>query len=214
MGEAASKSIVWETPVGKILIRSFCKSDEIRMCSFDRQFGIHPHYKSLYTRKETLEKIAGMPDANVVLALIDYQHIVGFGVLVQPEPEERWAELGTGIMIEIKAIEVCRDWRSTGIARGIVQLLLNHPRIEDMIAYMVGYSWTWDLDGVLKTAQEYRTMLIRLFGAFGFQEFQTNEPNICLKPENIFMARIGNSITKQVQSQFKWLRFGVSPSDR
>ncbi len=181
---------------------------------FRRQFGIHPHYKSLYTRKETLEKIAGMPDANVVLALIDYQHIIGFGVLVQPEPEERWAELGPGIMIEIKAIEVCRDWRSTGIARGIVQLLLNHPRIEDMIAYMVGYSWTWDLDGALKTAQEYRTMLIRLFGPFGFQEFQTNEPNICLKPENIFMARIGNSISKEVQSQFKWLRFGVPPSDR
>jgi len=96
------------------------------MCSFDSQFEIHPHYKSLYSRKEMLEKIAGMPDANVVLALIDYQHIIGFGVLVHPEPEERWAELGTGIMIEIKAIEVCRDWRSTGAASGIVQLLLNH----------------------------------------------------------------------------------------
>jgi acetoin utilization protein AcuA len=76
----------------------------------------------------------------------------------------------------------------------------------------VGYSWTWDLDGALKTAQEYRTMLIRLFGPFGFQEFQTNEPNICLKPENVFMARVGNSISKEVQTQFKWLRFGVSPS--
>ena len=212
MDEAASTTIVWETPVGRILIRSFCSRDEIRMCSFDSQFGIHPHYKSLYTRKETLEKIAGMPDANVVLALIDYQHIIGFGVLVHPEPDERWAELGPGIMIEIKAIEVCRDWRSTGVARGIVQLLLNHPRIEDMIAYMVGYSWTWDLDGALKTAQEYRTMLIRLFGPFGFQEYQTNEPNICLKPENIFMARIGNAISKEVQTQFKWLRFGVPPS--
>jgi acetoin utilization protein AcuA len=55
-------------------------------------------------------------------------------------------------------------------------------------------------------------MLIRLFGPFGFQEFQTNEPNICLKPENVFMARVGNAISKDVQTQFKWLRFGVSPS--
>lgn len=211
MDESASTTIVQETPVGKILIRSFCSRDEIRMCSFDSQFGIHPHYKSLYTRKETLEKIAGLPDANVVLALIDYRHIIGFGVLVHPEPEERWAELGAGIMIEIKAIEVCKDWRSTGIANGIVQQLLNHPRIEDMIAYMVGYSWTWDLDGALKTAQQYRSMLIRLFGSFGFQEFQTNESNICLKPENIFMARIGNAISKNIQTQFKWLRFGVTP---
>jgi acetoin utilization protein AcuA len=212
MRESASTTIVWDTPVGRILIRSFCSSDEIRMCSFDSQFGIHPHYKSLYTRKETLENIAEMPDANVVLALIDYQHIIGFGVLVHPDPEERWAELGPDTMIEIKAIEVCRDWRSTGVASGIVQQLLNHPRIENMIAYMVGYSWTWDLDGALKTAQEYRTMLIRLFGGVGFQEYQTNEPNICLKSENIFMARIGNSISKDVQTQFKWLRFGVPPS--
>jgi len=61
------------------------------------------------------------------------------------------------------------------------------------------------------SSQEYRTMLIRLFGPFGFQEYQTNEPNICLKPENIFMARIGNIISKEVQTEFKWLRFGVSP---
>lgn len=212
MGETASKTINWSTPVGKILIRSFCTGDDIRMCSFDGQFGIHPHYKSLYTRKETLEKIAGMPDTNVVLALIDYQHIIGFGVLVHPEPDERWSELGQGTMIEVKAIEVCRDWRSTGVAGGILQLLVDHPRIEAMIAYMVGYSWTWDLDGALKSAQEYRSMLIRLFGRFGFQEYQTNEPNICLKPENLFMARIGASISKDIQTQFKWLRFGVPPS--
>ena len=208
--ESISETVDWKTSVGMIRLRSFCSADEIRVCSFDTQFGIHPHYKSLYTRKDTLEVISKMPDANVVLALIDYQHIIGFGVLVHPYPEERWAGLGSETMIEVKAIEVCRDWRSTGIARGIVQLLVSHPRIEDMIAYMVGYSWTWDLDGALKSSQEYRRMLIRLFDPFGFQEFQTNEPNICLKPENIFMARIGRNVSKDIQNQFKWLRFDVA----
>jgi acetoin utilization protein AcuA len=80
-----------------------------------------------------------------------------------------------------------------------------------MIVYMVGYSWTWDLDGTGKTAQQYRQVLIRLFEPFGFQEFQTNEPNICLKPENLFMGRVGRHVSASVQHNFKWLRFGITP---
>jgi len=32
-----------------------------------------------------------------------------------------------------------------------------------------------------------------------------------LKPENIFMARIGKNVSKELQNQFKWLRFGMTP---
>ena len=54
-------------------------------------------------------------------------------------------------------------------------------------------------------------MLIRLFSPHGFIEMQTNEPNICLKSENLFMARIGAQVDDTVRQAFKWLRFGVSP---
>jgi acetoin utilization protein AcuA len=50
-----------------------------------------------------------------------------------------------------------------------------------------------------------------LFEPSGFQELQTNEPNICLKPENLFMARIGQRVSPGNQKKFKWLRFGVTP---
>jgi acetoin utilization protein AcuA len=79
-----------------------------------------------------------------------------------------------------------------------------------MITYMVGYSWTWDLDGTGLTAQQYRNMLIRLFGAHGFREFQTNEPNLCLKPENLFMGRVGGEVSDSMRKAFKWLCFGIS----
>jgi len=114
-------------------------------------------------------------------------------------------------MVEVKAVEVSRRWRNGGLAKGILASLLSDPDIEAKIIYMVGYSWTWDLDGSDLTALEYRNMLIRLFTEFGFQEYQTNEPNICLKPENLFMGRIGNAISEKLQKDFKWLRFGVAP---
>jgi acetoin utilization protein AcuA len=113
--------------------------------------------------------------------------------------------------MEVKAVEVSRRLRSCKIAGDLIGLMLTDPRIERLIAYMVGYSWTWDLDGSGLNAQHYRNMLIRLFSPHGFIELQTNEPNICLKPENLFMGRIGSEVSDRVRQDFKWLRFGLTP---
>ena len=112
-------------------------------------------------------------------------------MLASPDPEERWADSGPEIMMEVAAIEVCRNWRSHKIASSILKKMMVHPQIEDKIVYMVGYSWTWDFDGSGKTAQQYRKMLVKLFEPYRSMEYQTNEPNICLKPENLFMCRGG-----------------------
>jgi acetoin utilization protein AcuA len=194
-----------------IRIRSFCSAGDIASLQFNSQFGTHAQYKSLYTRKESLEQIAAQPDTNVTLALVDEQIIVGFGVLAYPEPSERWAALQPRVMMEVKAIEVARDWRSKKIAGRILEALTGGAQIEEKIVYMVGYSWTWDLDGTRKTAQQYRQMLIRLFEPFGFIEYQTNEPNICLKSENLFMGRVGKRVDESTGQAFKWLRFGIDP---
>ena len=211
MNTYAQHEILVSSSLGELRIRSFCTPDEIRQLSFDHQFGTHAHYRSLYTKRESLERKAEQPDTSVVLAIADSKRIVGFGVLAYPDPEERWAQLEPKLMMEVNAIEVSREWRSKKVARGIVQMMKVHPKIEDKVAYFVGYSWTWDLDGNRMTAQQYRQMMARLFEPFGFEEYQTNEPNICLKPENIFMARIGENVSKELQNQFKWLRFGMTP---
>jgi len=198
-------------PNGDVRIRSFCSPAEIRKCTFDREFTFHAHYKSLYTSREILEKAAEQPGANIVLALAEQKHIIGYAVLAYPDPGERWADLGPEIMMEVTAIEVCRSWRSFRIAPGLLKMVVDHPQVEEKIIYMVGYSWTWDLNGTRKTAQQYRKMLIDLFEQHGFKEYQTNEPNVCLKPENLFMCRVGKKINQVILDRFKWLRFGPSP---
>ena len=205
------KDLILTTAKGRVRIRSFCSPEDIRKCTFDRQFASNPQYKSLYTSRKLLEKFAEQPDANIVLALTAQNHIIGYGVLAYPDPDERWAELGSKAAMEVKAIEVCRSWRSCKIARAILKMLIVKPQIEEKIIYMVGYSWTWDLKGTRKTARQYRNMLIKLFKPHGFKEYRTNEPNVCLKPENIFMCRVGKNITQAILYRFKWLRFGLSP---
>ncbi len=200
-----------DTPKGPVCIRAFCQPDDIHGLHLGRAFRAYAQYKSILTKRDTLEAIAQVEGNNVVLALTPEDQIIGFGVLSYPEDNERWSQLGHGAMMEVKVIEVARDWRQYQISNDVMKMLMIHPRIEQMIAYMVGYSWTWDLDGTGLTAQQYRNMLIRIFTSHGFQEFQTNEPNICLKPENLFMGRVGKEVSEEMRKSFKWLCFGITP---
>ncbi len=211
MTDTQQKKIGRPTAKGRVRIVSHCTPEEIRKYLFDRQFATHARYKSLYTKRESLEEKALQSGTNVTLALSGEGRIIGFGVMAYPEPGERWSQLGCHLMMEIKAIEVSRNWRSAGVARGIIEQMVSDPQVEDIIVYMVGYSWTWDLEGTGKSASEYRRMLFNLFEPYGFNEYETNEPNIYLKPENMLLARIGKNVTPERQKDFKWLRFNIYP---
>jgi acetoin utilization protein AcuA len=211
MRQNLSKITVRETRFGSIQIRSSCTAADLGGLEFDAGFSSGTGNKSLFTGSESIKLQAKQPDTNLVLAVSGDNHVIGFAILAYPDHGERWADLGPGIMREVKAIEVVRRCRSAGIAGGMLKMLLDDPRIEDRIIYMVGYSWTWDLSGARMTAAQYRQMLLKLFKPHGFEPYQTNEPNICLKPENLFMCRIGQTITGMIIDRFKWLRFGLSP---
>ena len=211
MSDSLSKDIILPTPKGDIRVLSFCRPEQIQQYAFDRHFGVSHDFKSIFTQRESLAQSAARKGANVVLAIADHRDIIGYGLLVYPDPGERWAKLGAEIMVELEAIEVGRAYRSCGIAPTIVKMLLAYPRLEDKIIYLVGYSWTWDLKGNNLNGQEYRRMLVKLFEPFGFKEFETNEPNICLRPENILMCRMGKNVSRKIKDRFKWLRFGLSP---
>jgi len=211
MRQNLTKEFVRITRFGSVLIRSFCTPEALDQIEFDPEFIDGKGKKSLFTGIESLKKQARQPDANLVLAISDDSLIIGFGILAYPAAGERWTDLGPGLMMEVKAIEVVRRCRSAGIADGMLKRMLDHPRTEETIIYMVGYSWTWDLTGARMAAAQYRQMLIKLFKRHGFESYRTNEPNVCLKPENLFMGRIGQNISRVIIDRFKWLRFGLSP---
>ena len=151
-----NERIAVQTPMGKLSMYAFASPDEIRRLGFDGQFGDHPGFRSLYTRSASLRRRAAEEDANVVLAVTDKENIIGFGVLAYPEPDQRWARLGPKVMMEVKAIEVARDWRRMGVGSVLVKAMLSHPRVEEKIIYFVGFTWTWDLRWKKLTASQYR----------------------------------------------------------
>jgi acetoin utilization protein AcuA len=193
----------------EVFVRSFLSPDEIAGLSFNESMPKYARYRPLIQDKNVLIKAASGPDANVTLAITPERRIVGAGILQYPSPEERWNEVGDRLVMEVSAVEVSGPWRSQGLSRNILRLLMDHPLKEERIFYMVGFSWTWDIDGKGITAMAYRNMLIKIFGGEGFRIYQTNEPNVMLRPENLFMARIGGGISEAVRRRFKWVRFGL-----
>lgn len=170
-------------------------------------FQTYPKYRPIVTRKEHLSKVLEKEDSNLCLAL-NGTLIVGIGILEYPEPEERWSRLGKWMM-EVSVVEVIKEFRGMGLAKRLLGCSTDHPLKEQKILYMVGYSWTWDLKGSGLKVMEYREMLIHLFGSEGFRIYQTNEPNVLLRPENLFMARIGAEVPEEIVRAFKLLRFGI-----
>ena len=211
MSENLSNESLRATRFGNVRILPFCTAAVIDRLELDSGFAVGGENRSLMHGRASLSLQAELPDANVVLAISSDNRIIGFGTLAYPEPGERWVDLGPQIMMEVRAIEVVRQRRSAGIAAGMLAAMLADCRSDDKIVYMVGYSWTWDLRGNGLTAVQYRRMLVNLFKPHGFEEYQTNEPNICLRPENLFLCRIGKNITRVILDRFKWLRFGLSP---
>ena len=199
------KQVEWSTRRGKVIVSSFCGADEIASLSFIEAYTKYAGYRSIVSKKETLIKASLQPDTNVTLAFTPDGEIIGFGILEYPHPGERWRRVGDRSMMEVSVIEIGRPWRSLGISGKILQLLVDHPLREERIFYMVGYSWTWDLERI--SAMDYRNMLIDIFSQQGFQTFKTNEPNIMMRPENLFMARIGDTISESILKNFKEVRF-------
>ncbi|MBU0973524.1 MAG: N-acetyltransferase [Proteobacteria bacterium] len=175
---------------------------------FAPDFTRHERYTPIYTRKEPLENFVEK-GGRVALAVLNNTTIVGFSVLGYPDENERWARIGGQIVMELVAVEVVREFRKNALARRLLAHLFSDTRLEEKIVYLAAYSWTWDLAYSGLCVQSYRNMLIRLYSAFGFLAYATNEPNICLKPENIFLVRMGKHVCQEIREKFKWLRFGI-----
>lgn len=210
MAKFPQKCIEQPTSNGLVSICSFCSAEFISTLEFKQAFQPYSRYHPIISKKETLIEASKEPDANIVVAFTIEKEIIGFSVLQYPSKEERWSRVGEKVMMEVSVIEVGRNWRGMGISKQLLLRTTNdHPLLEDRIFYMVGYSWTWDLNGSKMTVMQYRDMMVHLFSSAGFKIYQTNEPNVLLRPENLFMARMGANIPPEIQKRFKKVLFNL-----
>lgn len=202
------KRITLNTPRGEVTLYHKCPPGYFSHLHLESGLGNFAHYASIIQKLDVFERVASQPEGRVTICLNDQGALVAYACCWYPEKEDRWSKLGT-LMYELGALEVSRNYRNVGIADAIVGTFMADTFFEEKIAYMNGYCWHWDLDGTGLTMVQYRQMMINFLKKYGFQEYYTNEPNIALREENIFMARIGSNVSEEDQRRFRNLRFGI-----
>lgn len=197
-----------ETDQGSLCIIPRCPPDLFPKLELDAGLGKFSHYSSIIKKLEVFEEVAAGRDGRVAIALVSDRTLAAYAACWYPPAGDRWSKLGD-LMYEMGALEVSRNYRGMGLARRLFAVLMEDDFFEDKIAYMNGFSWHWDLDGSGLTMPQYRSMMLKLLRAHGFQECYTNEPNVCLREENFFMVRLGSGVSEEDRKRFRNLRFGI-----
>lgn len=191
---------------GPLTIISRCGPEEIERLAMDEGLGFFWHNRP-DLQKQALVKIAGLPGGRVALAHTADQVVVGYVTITPPDVDERWGKDKIAGLYELGGIEVGRLWRGLHMGHAILSSLFPPEAYADDIIIATGYRWCWDMDTTGLTVREYRQMLNKMFGRYGFQSYETDEPNIAWYPDNALMARVGSRVTPRLLGQFRSLLF-------
>ena len=200
---APSRSRVYNTPAGPVLLRDFCPPSLVERLHADT--GLNAFARLPEREHRLLLDISKSPDCALALAHLPSGEIVGEVTIA---PADEWWE-GIDNLYEV-AIEVSSRWRNRGIARNLLAFALELDALEDMILFAIGLSWHWDAEGAGISVYRYRELLVKLFASQGFKEYPTTEPNVSLEPANVLLARVGSRVDPRVANRFLSRLFGSS----
>jgi len=151
--------------------------------------------------------VAGLAYGRVLVAHQGRQ-LVAYLTFHPPEGECRWASLPCGRILELGGIEVARGYRGIGLARRLMDLAFAPPDFDDIIVYAQALTWCWDLEGTGMSVADYRQMMLRLFGSYGFKSYATDEPNIRYDQSSFLLARMGPKTPPSLIEAFRALLLG------
>jgi len=151
-----------------------------------------------------LVKVAGLAFGRVLVAHLGIQ-LVAYLAFHPPEDSSRWASLPQGQILELGGIEVARGSRGVGLARRLMDQAFAPPDFDEVIVFAQAFTWCWDLEGTGMSMAEYRQMMLRLFGVYGFAPYVTDEPNIRYDRASVLLARLGPKVSPALAKEFQAL---------
>jgi GNAT superfamily N-acetyltransferase len=190
----SSRKII-RTSAGELVLHMCCSPSLVETLRADDGLRAFARYPQREHRR--LLALANCPDATVSLAATFSGEIVGEMSLT---PADAWWK-GLEHVYEL-AIQVSSRWRRLGIAHQLLDAVLSLDVQEERILLGMGFSWHWDTRGLGIDPQQYRQFLERLCAHYGFWEYLTVEPNICMDPANLFLVRIGRRVEQKAMNRF------------
>ncbi len=194
------------TRQGILTVIPACPAQLLRAFKIDTGLGFFWHNRP-DLQLQALIKIADLPGGQVTIAHSQDGVIVGYVTVTLPEEDTRWGRDRIEGLFELGGIEVGRTWRGLGIGKALMGATFEDGQFDEEIVLATGYRWCWDLETSGLTVREYRDMLNQMFGCFGFQLYETDEPNIAWYPDNALVVRIGRLAPPELVAEFNALLF-------
>jgi acetoin utilization protein AcuA len=154
---------------------------------------------------EALKEIVASPEGRLIIARVD-KRIIGYVTYHYPDELERWSESKMDNLLELGAIEVVADYRSSGIAQNLLKVTMLDDAMEDYIIIATNYYWHWDLYGTGLTAADYRKIIRKVMLAGNLEYMPTDDPDICTHSANCLTVRIGSRVSDESIRRFDAIR--------
>jgi len=186
-----------KTPKGVISIYKNNTRDWVEGLSMDDGMGgLTKHSSDALSneKKIMLDILSDKDPRNDVIVAVHEGRIVGYITMVKSDFNEQWAKLKDDSVVELGFIEVSRNYRNMGVATKMLEVTFHDGRYENNIAYSTEYSWHWDMEYNKLNKSEYHDMLLRIFQRAGFQQYDTDDPDITLDWANMLTVRIGGDV--------------------
>ena len=197
---------------GVLTVMPACSSQELASLGIDPGLGFFWHNRS-DLQHQTLVKIAAQPQSRVTLVYNAEHVIVAYVTITLPDEDTRWGRDHIKGLYELGGIEVGRDWRGLNLSHALMAAAFADGQYDNSIVIATGYRWCWDYESTGLTTREYRDMLHRVMQRYGFEFFDTDEPNIAWYPDNALVGRIGKNAPADLVKRFKALLFENNASD-
>jgi acetoin utilization protein AcuA len=195
-----------KTKRGEVILARDFSEEYIRCLGMGEGLGVffHYRYQDAHKTRKILSSVSESGDTE--LACVVFANcIVGYVLIVSPEPDSRWSEINNAllggfpaladpVLLELGSIEMSTPWRGLGLSRELLRFIFEEPVFEEKIVISRELSWTWDLRSTGLTPLAYRSKLLRLFESAGFRYCDTDENEIGYAGENMLTVRFGERI--------------------
>jgi len=185
-------------------VRDRCTPEFVAGLAIDPGLGAFSRYAPEAGRRQltALVRVASLAEARVLVAHLG-RRLVGFLTFHPPPEESRWAALPRGRVLELGGIEVARGFRGRGVARRLMDTAFGSGDCDAAIVYAQGLTWCWDMAGSRMGPSEYRAMILRLFGVYGFERCVTDEPDVTFDRTSVLLVRIGLQVPAPLAQAFR-----------
>lgn len=204
MNQFKAPSQATPAPQEQVEFRDHCTPEFLRGLVADPGIGAFSRYSPQAADRQlaALVKVAALPWSRVLVAH-RWGRVAAYLAFHPAERDSRWASLPHGQILELGGIEVARGLRGLGLASQLMNRAFSSPDFDATIIYAQALTWCWDLEGSGLTMAGYRQMMLRLFGAHGFEAYVTDEPNIRYDRANLLLVRLGPKAPPVLVAQFQ-----------